>query len=189
MDLINLKAPILPLISINRKTVAKEVKGDIGILVDMFDRLNKVEILQKIVESGFYDLEYLVGKSFKLSAIDLTIEYEAASGFSTIERDNTIIILNTSRNENLITKGLIKDLARNIQQLRKELGYSPTEILDTAFISNFSIDETSKLTPHETELKALVRVKNLRFSSDETSIIEKAKEIDLDGKKIFIYVR
>ena len=35
-----------------------------------------------------------------------------------------------------MAKGLVKDLARRLQALRKEMGYNPTDILDTASILN-----------------------------------------------------
>ena len=73
------------------------------------------------------------------------------SGYVVGEKENVVLLLNTSRNEELIIKGLVKDLARNIQQLRKELGYSPTQILDTAYISNFSSEEITKLRDFEIE--------------------------------------
>ena len=38
------------------------------------------------------------------------------------------------RNEELMAKGLMKDLARRLQALRKERGYNPTDILNLASI-------------------------------------------------------
>lgn len=188
LDMINRDAPIIPVVSINKKTVARQVRGDIGSLVTKFENVDKVELLEKIVNDGYYELEYADNKLFRLTRVDLIAEYETSNAFSSIEKDNNVIFLNPLRNDDLITKGLVKDLARNIQQLRKELGYSPTEVLKTAYISNFSEEETSKIKPYESELKGLVRVDSLEFSDPNFLRNFKNKEIDLEGKKILIYV-
>jgi len=188
LDMIHLGAPIIPLVYINKKTVARQVKGDIGSLVTKFENVDKVQLLEKIVNDGYYELEYADNKSFRLTLGDLIAEYETRDAFSAIEKDKNIIFLNSSRDDDLITKGLVKDLARNIQQLRKELGYSPTEVLNTAYISNFSREETLKIKPYESELTGLVRVNSLEFSEPNNLKNFKSKEIDIEGKKILIYV-
>ena len=82
-------------------------------------------------------------------------------------------------------KGVVKDLARNIQQLRKELGYSPTQILDRAHISNFSAEEIAKLHEFELDLQNLVRVRKIEFT-EKTDEAENSKKIELDGREILI---
>ncbi len=49
----NSEAPAIPSITINRKTVAKIVKGDIGILIDKFESEDKFRILKQLEEKGF----------------------------------------------------------------------------------------------------------------------------------------
>ncbi len=65
----------------------------------------------------------------------------------------------------MMAKGLIKDLARRIQTLRKERGYNPTDIL-------------------REEIAFLVRVKSVDF----TDSCKEYKEDDIDGLKIRIGV-
>ncbi|HKU83354.1 MAG TPA: class I tRNA ligase family protein, partial [Candidatus Nitrosocosmicus sp.] len=144
IGLINIEAPIIPSITINRKSVAKLVKSDIGILIDKFEREDKTQILKHLQVNGFYHLDYSPNKSIDLTITDMDFEFVPSDGYVVGEKENVILLVNTARNDELIVKGLIKDLARNLQQLRKELGYSPTEILDTAYISNFSSEQISK---------------------------------------------
>ena len=187
INLLNLDAPIIPSIAINRKSVAKIVKSDIGILVDKFENEDKIQILNHLQVKGFYHLDYSPNKSIDLTMTDMDFTFIPRSGYVMGEKENTILLINTSRNEELIIKGLVKDLARNIQQLRKELGYSPTQILDTAYISNFSPEEISKLRDFEIDLKNLVRVNRIEFS-DKTDEEKGFKKIELDGREISIYI-
>ena len=54
------------------------------------------------------------------------------------QRDDLIVFISTQRNKELTSKGFLRDLARNLQQLRKESSYNPTDTLSTAFIANLS---------------------------------------------------
>ena len=186
-SLMNFKAPIIPSITINRKSVAKIVKGDIGLLIDKFESEDKIQILQQLQVEGFYHFDYLPNKSIDLTITDMDIAFVPTCGYVVGEKENVVLLLNTSRNEELIIKGLVKDLARNIQQLRKELGYSPTQILDTAYISNFSSEEITKLQDFEKDLQNLVRVNKIEFS-EKTDEDKGYKKIELDGREISIYI-
>ena len=187
IGLINIEAPIIPSITINRKSVAKLVKSDIGILIDKFEREDKTQILKHLQVNGFYHLDYSPNKSIDLTITDMDFEFVPSDGYVVGEKENVILLVNTARNDELIVKGLIKDLARNLQQLRKELGYSPTEILDTAYISNFSSEQISKFRNFEIDLQNLVRVNRIEFS-EKTHGDKGYKKIEVDGKELSIYI-
>jgi isoleucyl-tRNA synthetase len=186
-SLINFEAPIIPSITVNRKNVAKVVKADIGILSDKFDSEDKLNILKELQEKGFYHFDYAPEKSIDLTIDDLDIAFVPVNDYVVGDKGNIILLLNTSRNEELIMKGVVKDLARNIQQLRKELGYSPTQILDRAHISNFSAEEIAKLHEFKLDLQNLVRVRKIEFT-EKTDEAENSKKIELDGREILIYI-
>lgn len=188
IDMIKSNAPIIPNLTVNRKTVAKEVKGDIMLVMEKFNQLEKVFVLEQLQESGSLKLEYSEGKSIKLTLDDINIDFDTTSGYSAAHRDNIILFLNTHRNDDLTVKGMVKDLARNIQQLRKELGYSPTKILDTAYISNLSKEEVTRIQKYEDDLRNLVRVNKLVFTEMIHNSSFEPKQIDIDGKEISIYI-
>ena len=93
----------------------------------------------------------------------------------------------TSRDQSLIIQGLVRDLARNLQQLRKEKSYNPTEILSTAYIMNLEKDEISSLSQHINDLNYLVRVRSVVLSEETKEGIE-YKNIEIDGRKIGISI-
>ena len=188
VDLLKNNAPVIPNLTVNRKTVAKEVKGDITLLIEKFGQLDKKFVLDQLQGPGMLDLEYSKGKSIRLTLDDINIDFDTINGYSAIERDDVILFLNIHRNDELILKGMVKDLARNIQQLRKELGYSPTKILDTAYISNFSGEEVKKIQKFEEDLRNLVRVNTIVFPDTILDSNLKPKQIEIDGKEISIYI-
>jgi len=188
IDMIKNNAPITPNLTINRKTVAKEVKGDIMLVIEKFDQLEKLFVLEQLQELGSLNLEYSDGKSLKLTLDDININFDTINGYSDAQRDNIILFLNTHRNDDLTIKGMVKDLARNIQQLRKELGYSPTRILNTAYISNLSREEVTRVQKFEEDLRNLVRVNKIVFPDMISDSSFNPKQIDIDGKEISIYI-
>jgi isoleucyl-tRNA synthetase len=83
-----------------------------------------------------------------------------------------------------MAKGLIKDLARRLQALRKERGYNPTDVLDKASILDLDQESLAMLKDKTEELSFLVRVKQVNF----TQTCKKYKDDDVDGQKIRVSV-
>jgi len=115
---------------------------------------------------------------------DFIIEFDVQEDFAFSRRNNLIGIISTVRNEELMAKGLVKDLARRLQALRKERGYNPTDVLNTASILDLDEESFSMLKNKTKELSFLVRVKQVNF----TQICKKYKDDDIDGQKIRISV-
>ena len=83
-----------------------------------------------------------------------------------------------------MAKGLVKDLARRLQTLRKERGYNPTDILNVASILDLDDDSQSMAKENAKDLAFLVRVKEVNF----TQSCKEYKDDDIDGQKIRISV-
>jgi len=83
-----------------------------------------------------------------------------------------------------MAKGLVKDLARRLQSLRKERGYNPTDILNTASVLDLDQESLDMLKDKTKELAFLVRVKQVNF----TRTCKEYKDDDIDGQKIKISV-
>ena len=188
LKLLENKAPIIPKIDINKKIVAKKIKSDIPLLIKEFSKMDIIQILYDLKNSGVFFCKYSTNKSIELTEADLSISYLPAENYISTEKDNILLIINISRNDDLIIKGLVRDLSRNIQQLRKELGFNPTEILNYAYISNISKDEKIHLTKYFNDIKNLVRVKDVILSETSDNTLN-YKSIDIDGKEIKIFIQ
>ena len=124
------------------------------------------------------------GTKISLDTDDFIIEVDVQEGFTFSRRNNLIGIISIERNEELMAKGLIKDLARRLQALRKERGYNPTDVLNTASILDLDEESLSMIKSKTEDLSFLVRVKQVSF----TQICKKYKDDDIDGQKIRISV-
>src|ERR671911_485807 len=197
LEMINAHLPVLPLISIIRKNVAPQVKSDIGKVISEFEKIDKVDVLYTLKTDKKFRLFYNKASSSSPSSSsssfidlyekDLEISFSVKEGYVYAEKENLMIFMSTNRDQNLITQGLVRDLARNLQQLRKEKSYNPTEILSTAYIADLEKDEVSSLSLHTTDLTYLVRVQSIVLSEEKKKDIE-YKIIEIDGREISISI-
>jgi isoleucyl-tRNA synthetase len=100
----------------------------------------------------------------------------------------TTVFIETIRSEQLITKGFVKDLARNLQQLRKEKGFLPTDLLSFASVSNLNESELAQITKFKDDLAYLVRAKSVELCIDKFDH-QDYKEINIDGRKVLISIK
>jgi isoleucyl-tRNA synthetase len=187
--MLNANLPILPSINIIRKSIAPQVRSDIGKVVTEFEKLDKREILDTLKDFQKFQLIYdkTLSSSVDIYEKDLEISFSIKDDYIYTEKENLIIFMPTSRDQSLIIQGLVRDLARNLQQLRKEKSYNPTEILSTAYIMNLEKDEISSLSQHINDLTYLVRVKSIVLSEETKEGIE-YKNIEIDGRKLGISI-
>jgi len=73
----------------------------------------------------------------------------------------------------LMGEGLMRDLARRVQSLRKDLGFSPTDMLSIVYLAGLDLESTDLLKPHLKTMAELVR-------SKEVSIQETGSIADID---------
>jgi len=175
--------PVIPKIELNRKTIGPKAKQNLGKLLETFSETKPDEIIQGLENGGSFTFD-VNGTKISLDTNDFIIEFDVQEDFTFSRRNNLIGIISTVRNEELMAKGLIKDLARRLQALRKERGYNPTDVLNTASILDLDEESLSMIKNKTEELLFLVRVKQVNF----TQTCKKYKDDDIDGQKIRISV-
>jgi isoleucyl-tRNA synthetase len=171
------------------KRFAPFVKDRVSLLVTSFEKADQMAILQSLISCGSYRLK--VGNdSFEILKDDIDLTYTAAHGYSIAETESqdTVIFIETLRDMDLVTKGFVKDLARNFQQLRKEMGYLPTDLLSYAHVSNLSENEVASLGVFKDELAYLVRAKSVEFYP-HTKEEDMYKEVEIDGRKLLLSIK
>ncbi|MDG6922792.1 MAG: hypothetical protein JRN67_05810, partial [Nitrososphaerota archaeon] len=76
-------------------------------------------------------------------------------------------------------------LARNLQALRKEKGFNPTEILKTARVSGLLSQTLALIEKKKEELAFLVRVEKVELNTDMNAS-QSWSEAEIDGTQIKI---
>ncbi|MEM3458925.1 MAG: isoleucine--tRNA ligase [Candidatus Bathyarchaeia archaeon] len=117
-----------------------------------------------------------------------TPEDAAREEWASATEEGIQVFLDVHRDEKLLGEGLMRDLARRIQSLRKELGYVPTDILEAAHVAELDGESKRLLKPHLKEMEELVRVKNVRLYNKREELETEWHEYALDDKKVYIAI-
>jgi isoleucyl-tRNA synthetase len=175
--------PYLPKVELDRKKIGPKAKQNMGALLQKFAETNPAEIVSGLQKDSSFSFDVADSK-ITLEKDDFVIDFEAKEGFAVAKRDNFVVFISTERNSEMMARGLIKDLARRLQTLRKERGYNPTDILSKASILELEPESLEMIKQKADEIAFLVRVKEVNFEESCKSY----KDDDIDGQKIRISV-
>ncbi len=181
LEMRELGLPVVPDITLDRKKVGPRARDLLGRLAAAFGKADPWELAGTIARDGSYKFG-LGGREIAISEDDITVGIGAAKGYATSGRGGNTVFVSTSRSRELEARGLVKDIARRIQTLRKERGYDPTDVLDVASILGLRDDQLGMLK--EQDLAFLVRVRRIDFGGSCSTY----KDDDIDGQKIRIWV-
>ena len=187
LSLLESEVPIIPRINLSKKNVGIKVKDNLEKVMQSFAKVDIYELLRTLEYSGKYLLTYDEGLLLEMSPDDVELSYIPAEGYALAENGDTMVFIDTRRDKDLVTKGLMRDLARNLQQLRKERGYNTTDIISSAYIAGLEEEEILGLYSMEEELKYLVRVNKMIITKESVKDI-KYKMIDLEGRKLHLSI-
>ncbi|MFP3984514.1 MAG: isoleucine--tRNA ligase [Candidatus Bathyarchaeia archaeon] len=116
------------------------------------------------------------------------IDFETRGEGSLASENNLYALVDTRRDEALQGEGLMRDLARRVQALRRELGFTPTQILDAVYLSELDAESTKMLKPHLEIMADLVRARNVQLQRTKDEVEAEWHEWKLDGKKVYIAI-
>ncbi len=188
LELEEIGMPVTITAELNGKSAGPKAKRHMPDLVKKFGEARPKEIAESLRRRGSHDMRVADGVTISLDGVDVAIGYDAAEGYATASRDagadSCAVFLTTSRNREMTAKGLVKDVARRLQSLRKERGYNPTDMLERASILGLAAEQKEMLEERADELAFLVRVRGINF--EETC--DTYKDEDIDGQGIRVSV-
>ena len=115
-------------------------------------------------------------------------DYVSSEEWVSAAEEGVKVFLNVHRDESLLGEGLMRDLARRVQSLRKELGYMPTDILGAVYIAELEERNIGLVQPHLKEMEELVRAKKIHLLVERKEIGAKWHEYKLNDKKVYIAI-
>jgi len=120
-----------------------------------------------------------------LSVFELVMT--AQGGFEVAEKGGVFVAVRKERDDKLVAEGLVRDVARRLQALRKERGYVPTALLEIAQVGGLEDEDLALLEPKKEEIAFLVRARRVELTGEKDKR-SGWKEADLDGRPIFLKV-
>ena len=116
-------------------------------------------------------------------------EYVGGENWVSSQEDEVTVFVSGQRDDALLGEGIMRDLARRVQALRKEMGFVPTETLESAHIAELDEESRGLLEPYLEEMAGLVRARRVYLHSSRKEEIDADWHAsELDGKKIYLNI-
>ncbi|MCP8322764.1 MAG: isoleucine--tRNA ligase [Candidatus Methylarchaceae archaeon HK02M2] len=180
------KAKIILNIQPKYAALGPKLKNRMSILSSLLKASDPLEIYNQLNDKGFI-MKRIDNEDFKLMKDELSISYTSDEKYIVLEKDGLIISLDVERDSDLIIKGVIRDLARRMQNLRKERGYNPTDIIEGAYVVCLDPELKKQIISRSSDLTFLVRVKNVHISEKPYEGVNWV-DVEIDGRRIKISV-
>lgn len=204
-EMIRMGLPVEPTAALDRKKVGPRAGRLMARLPAALDALGSREVAEALCRDGRIDVEVPDaagarnagekdaprGPSAGMPSIALTdgdfdVGFKAAAGYAAADHGGMVAFLSTRRSEDMAARGLLKDLARRIQALRKDRGCDPAEMLEAASVAGLDARQSELLGPRAGELAFLVRARAADF---EGRCEGPYKDEDVDGQAVRIAIR
>jgi len=150
-----------------------------------------VLVADEKVRSGLEEVEDLFLELANVKEAEFSRKapkYTTAGEWVSVLEGSLQVFLDVHRDDKLLGEGLMRDLARRIQALRKELGYMPTDMLAAVRLAELDEESIGLLNPYLNEMKELVRTKKISFQKDRSEVQAKWHEYQIDDKKVHIAI-
>ncbi|TRO47104.1 hypothetical protein E2P60_03880, partial [Candidatus Bathyarchaeota archaeon] len=98
------------------------------------------------------------------------------------------VLVSGKRDDKLLGEGIMRDLARRVQALRKDLGFVPTDVLDAVHIAELDEESRGLLQSYLEDMAELVRTKKVYLHDNRSDLKAEWHESKLDDKRIYINI-
>jgi isoleucyl-tRNA synthetase len=115
-------------------------------------------------------------------------EHAKAREWASASEDSAQIFLDPHRDKALLGEGLMRDLARRIQALRKELGYMPTDVLEAVHVSELGEESIDLLQPYLKEMSELVRAENVFLHESRRQVEADWHKFQVDNEEVYVAI-
>jgi isoleucyl-tRNA synthetase len=115
-------------------------------------------------------------------------DYVGGENWVSATEGDVHVFVSGQRDEKLLGEGIMRDLARRVQALRKELGYVPTDVLDAVHIAELDEDSMRLLQSYLEEMAELVRTKKVYLHGSRSEVNAEWHESKLDDTRIYINI-
>jgi valyl-tRNA synthetase len=142
----------------------------------------------KSVEDLFLEMTNIKEAKYQISTPQASVTPVFEKEWVTAVEGDVTVFISGQRDDKLLGEGIMRDLARRVQALRKELGFMPTDLLESAHIAGLDDESITLLKPFLEEMAELVRTRRVYLHKNQDEVEAKWNEAELDGKKIFVNI-
>jgi isoleucyl-tRNA synthetase len=171
LEELNLKA--LRFVVVDSDLVTYSVKPNFAVLgqklgkemknaVSQIEQIPTSEVIEKVKHKSSIEITIL-GESVRLTADDLTVVEMPKDGFSVSSTLSKIVGINTHISEELENEGIVRDLIRQVQNLRKDSGLKVEDRIKVELACDKNIEVA--LAQNKTYFMSEVLALDLKYAS------------------------
>jgi len=172
-------------VSLNLSSAGPKLRGLTGQVASALRLLNGYDVRQRLESSQRLLLEVEQTK-VELTSENLVFTYEPPEGYSLAADEGILVGVDTRRDDVLIGEGLMRDIARRLQALRKELNLKPSDYLRSAYVFGLDDEGRDLIQPHLSEMRDLVRSREIVICRDREDVGARWNEFEIDDRKILL---
>ncbi len=124
----------------------------------------------------------------KVEYLETSVKEFSTDRWIDASEGNITVYVDTYRDERLVGEGIMRDLARRVQSLRKELGFMPTDILGAVHIAELEPKQAELIQGFLDTMAELVRARKVHLHKSRTELNVEWREYNMDGKKIYLAI-
>lgn len=159
-------------------SLAHKLRSDKGVKVRQ--PLSKLEILG--LDSGF-PKELLEVAREELNVKKVLLVDKIGQSLDISKGLNMVVGLDFTISEELRREGVLREIIRQIQQMRKDAGYKPKDEMEI-YASSSSLDNF--INTNKKEIIRLAKAKDLKLGAREKLVFDAEKEFQIEGKKVWL---
>ena len=162
----------------NFKSLGDKYGNELNQIRDLLAEIDYAEATENLRGEGVISLSNN-GSVYELSAEDVIVQKDVLDGKSAVSEKQLTVAVITELTEELIQEGIVRDMIRSVQNMRKEAGFNVEDRI-TVFCD--AEDDLKKaLQSYENYFCNEVLAVNLTYNSAES---EFSKKVEIRGQKV-----
>jgi isoleucyl-tRNA synthetase len=154
--------------------------------------LDQVQIMaSESVQKGLKDMEDLFLELANVKAVVYVekLPQGHVEGWEVASEGDISVMVATERDEALVGEGVMRDVARRVQSLRKELSFAPTDILETVHLAGLNEETLRLLEPWLGEMAKLVRARKIQMHKKRVKGKAKWHKYIFDATEVYVAIK
>jgi isoleucyl-tRNA synthetase len=140
------------------------------------------------VEGLFLEMTNIKEAKYETAGSETTVSPVSEQDWVSAVEGDVSVFISGHRDDQLMGEGIMRDLARRVQALRKEMGFTPTDVLESVHIAELDDESSELLKPFLEVMAGLVRTRKVYLHKTPVEVEAKWHESELDDKKIHINI-
>ena len=162
----------------NLRTLGQKYGKGLAEIRNLLEKEDSSMLVSQLQSSGVFELN---GGEYMLSRDDIFIETEPTDGFSAVSGDGITVGLSLDLDEDLLMEGLVRDIVRLVQEMRKNAGFAVEDRIEISW--DFDMHILEALSKFDEYFRAETLTNNINKNIDNFDFEEIVK-IDKKDYKI-----